>query len=300
MRRILSTFIFMLLSCAVFAQTKAELYDRFSQAVSEHDTTTVVSLISDWARLYPGDAELFSLRANYYFMDAVSDVITLSDEKPADGRGYYVMEDSLGNTQYMYSDVQTDSLKVGYTKAILADGIAKYPDRIDLRLGKVTVHLKVGENASAVKEACSMVEHSVVNDNKWLGTLDKPVETDGVSYMRDCIQDYLSQFVDAEDLASAEDMVDVCVRFYPKDPVFLSDKGVMRFYAGDLKSALDWYLSAYSVSPGDMLIVNNIAYTYEKLGDKQNALKYYRILADSNDAEFSENAKAAVQELSAE
>mgnify|MGYP003548906176 CR=1 FL=1 len=36
MRRIFSTFIFMLLSCAVFAQTKAELYDRFSQAVSEH------------------------------------------------------------------------------------------------------------------------------------------------------------------------------------------------------------------------------------------------------------------------
>ena len=121
MRRIFSTFIFMLLSCAVFAQTKAELYDRFSQAVSEHDTTTVVSLISDWERLYPGDAELFSLRANYYFMDAASDVIALSAEKPADGRGYYVMEDSLGNTQYMYSDVQTDSLKVGYTKAILAD-----------------------------------------------------------------------------------------------------------------------------------------------------------------------------------
>lgn len=300
MRRIFSTFIFILLSCAVFAQTKAELYDRFSQAVSEHDTTTVVSLISDWERLYPGDAELFSLRANYYFMDAVSDVITLSDEKPADGRGYYVMEDSLGNTQYMYSDVQTDSLKVGYTKAILTDGITRYPDRIDLRLGKITVHLKVGENVSAVKEVCSMVEHSVVNDNKWLGTLDKPVETDGVSYMRDCIQDYLSQLVDAEDLVSAEDMVDACVRFYPKDPVFLSDKGVMRFYAGDLKSALDWYLSAYSVSPGDMLVVNNIAYTYEKLGDKQNALKYYRILADSNDAEFSENAKAAVQELSAE
>lgn len=300
MRRTFSTFIVMLLSCAVFAQTRAELYDRFSQAVSEHDTTTVVSLISEWERLYPGDAELFSLRANYYFMDAVSDVITLSAEKPADGRGYYVMEDSLGNTQYMYSEVQTDSVRVGCTKAILADGIAKYPDRIDLRLGKITVHFKVGENASAVKEVCSMVEHSVVNDNKWLGTLDKPVETDGVSYMRDCIQDYLSQFVDAEDLASAENMVDACVSFYPKDPVFLSDKGVMRFYAGDLKSALDWYLSAYSVSPGDMLVVNNIAYTYEKLGDKQNALKYYRILADSNDTEFSENAKAAVQELSAE
>ena len=300
MRRTFSIFIFMLLSCAAFAQTRAELYGRFSQAVSEHDTTTVVSLISDWERLYPGDAELFSLRANYYFMDAVSDVIALSAEKPADGRGYYVMEDSLGNTQYMYSEVQTDSIRVGYAKAILADGIAKYPDRIDLRLGKVTLHLKVGENTSAVKEVCSMVEHSVVNDNKWLGTLDEPVETDGVSYMRDCIQDYLSQLVDAEDLVSAEDMVDACVRFYPKDPVFLSDKGVMRFYAGDLKSALDWYLSAYSVSPGDMLIVNNIAYTYEKLGDKQNALKYYRILADSNDAEFSENAKAAVQELSAE
>lgn len=46
-----------------------------------------------------------------------------------------------------------------------------------------------------------------------------------------------------------------------------------------------------------MLIVNNIANIYEKMGDKQNALKYYRIVANSNDAKYVENAKFAIKEL---
>ncbi|MBQ4201277.1 MAG: hypothetical protein II648_03155, partial [Bacteroidales bacterium] len=72
MRRLSISFLIVLLSGVAFAQTKAELYDKFSSSVSQRDSTAIVSLISDWEKLYPGDAELYSVRANYYFMNAIS------------------------------------------------------------------------------------------------------------------------------------------------------------------------------------------------------------------------------------
>ena len=48
-----------------------------------------------------------------------------------------------------------------------------------------------------------------------------------------------------------------------------------------------------------MLVTNNIAHIYEELGDTQNAIKYYRIVANSGDVDYAESAKAELKRLSA-
>ena len=286
--------------CSALAQSREELYNNFKVALSERDSTAILSLISDWEKIYPLDAELYSLKANYYFQNAVDDVVVMSEIEPTDGRYYYVAEDSLGSKLYMYSVLQIDSIKLDSAKEVLAEGISKNPDRIDLRLGKVAMHLYVQENLLAVQEIQSALEHSTKNNNKWNGTLDSPIESNGISYLRDCIQGYLSQLLDANDYVSAEKMIDTCIRLYPNDAIFLTDKGALRSYAGDSETALHWFLKARELTPEDMLIANNIAYLYEKQGDKKNALKYYRIVADGNDESCAEIARTAIQELSAE
>lgn len=298
MNRLLSVFLVLFLISTVFAQTRKEMYDMFDSAASQRDSAAVASLIVEWEKSYPDDAELFSVRANYYYMNAVKEMVALSQEKPTDGREYYVMKDSLGEEVYMYSVSQVDSARVTAAQAILADGIARHPHRIDLRLGKVALHLKMKENALAVQELASALEQSVANQNKWTGALDEPIETEGISYLRDCVQTYFVQLINDGDLATAEKMIDASIRHYPQDAIFLTDKGTARFLSGDLPSALQWCLSAREHASDDVLITNNIANIYEKMGDKQNALKYYRIVADSNSPEYSENAKLAVKELS--
>ena len=49
-----------------------------------------------------------------------------------------------------------------------------------------------------------------------------------------------------------------------------------------------------------MLIATNIAHIYELLGDKQNAVKYYRIVAASDDLEFAGEANDKIRRLTAE
>lgn len=86
MRRLLLVVMTILISFASFAQTRAELYDSYNNAISKKDLASLESLITNWEKLYPNDAELYSVRANYYFQDAVNDVIVMSGTPPTDGR----------------------------------------------------------------------------------------------------------------------------------------------------------------------------------------------------------------------
>lgn len=119
--------------------------------------------------------------------------------------------------------------KVSTAQAILADGITKHPNRLDFRLGKIALHLEMAENTLAVQEITSALEQSITNGNKWCTTLDAPVETDGISFLRECIQTYFMQLISADDLPSAENIVNTCLHFYPQDAIFLTDKGTLRF-----------------------------------------------------------------------
>lgn len=299
MNRLFLTLLALIVTFPAFAQTRNELYDKFDNAVTQRDSATTAAIMTEWGKLYPDDAELFSVRANYYYMNAVEEMVALSKEKPTDGREYYVMEDSLGEEAYMYSEHMVDTAKVSTAQAILADGITKHPNRLDFRLGKIALHLKMAENALAVQEVEAALRRSIVNKNKWYNTLDEPIETDGISYLRGCIQDYFSQLINGNDFAAAERMVETCLRYYPREAVFITNKGTLRYCAGDLRAALGLYLAARDIAPTDMLIANNIANVYVDMGDKENALKYYHIVAGSNDEYYAEKAMQAIKELNA-
>lgn len=94
-------------------------------------------------------------------------------------------------------------------------------------------------------------------------------------------------------------MVETCPRYYPREAVFITNKGTLRHCDGDLRAALGLYLAARDIAPADMLIANNIANVYVDMGDKENALKYYHIVAGSNDEYYAEKAMQAIKELNA-
>ena len=297
-------FISTIIVCSsAYAQSRDALYERFSEIIQQQDTTAIVNLISDWERLYPDDAELYSLRANYAYKSAFHEIVIMSDELPSDVDRYLEitnLEDPSVIEGYMFSRIEVDSLKVAEVASILAEGVMKHPDRIDLRLGKVRAHFDSGDMHEAVDELVSALKYSKVNDNRWLTTLDVPVETDGVSYLRDCIQDCMFELIDADALSEAGSIIDTAVRCYPKDAIFLSDKAVIQYYSGDLKNALKTYLTASKYDPEDMLILNNIAQIYTELGNNKKALHYYRIIAESSDEEYAGRAKQAISEFAPE
>ena len=225
MRRLLLIPLLTLLGCSAFAQPREELYAIFPDATNSADTVSIAAVMADWEKLYPDDAELYSIRANYHYLSSREENIVLAAEVPADGRECMEVMDSLGVKGYMYSEIQIDSAKYSEAIMTLTEGISKHPDRLDLRLGKVTLLLLDNENDLVNEEITSALEQSLKNQNNWCETLDVPVETEGVAYLRDCIQDYFKHFIDNGDFGSAEKMIDACLEAYPVDVVFLNDKG---------------------------------------------------------------------------
>jgi tetratricopeptide (TPR) repeat protein len=81
-----------------------------------------------------------------------------------------------------------------------------------------------------------------------------------------------------------------------------SKRGGERFAAGEFAKALGYYQDALAACPTDDRAEINVARTYEALGNKASAVKYYRKAADSSSATVSdaqEEAKAALERLQA-
>jgi len=81
-----------------------------------------------------------------------------------------------------------------------------------------------------------------------------------------------------------------------------SQRGGQRFSAGDFSKALGYYQDALAACPTDDRALVNVARTYEALGNKVSAIKYYRKAADSSGptvSDASEEARAALERLQA-
>ena len=279
-----------------FSQTRKELYDSLAKSFKDKDTVQRGKIIADWERLYPKDAELYSVYANLYLSKAMKEVVIMSKEKPEDEE-YFVAKDSLGNEIYMYSTVDYDSGMLQKSLSTLEEGIAKFPDRLDFRFGLASVLYDTDNYREMVNVLCNTVERSGANGNKWLWTLDENVD-DGKGEMMETLQGYFNElFNEIGDKVLAETLVNKVLQFYPKDIVFLNDKAIFAYDRGDLDGALKEFLNIHVMAPNDAVVINNIAYLYEKKKDKANALKYYRLLEKTDDENYVRLAKKAIAEL---
>lgn len=76
------------------------------------------------------------------------------------------------------------------------------------------------------------------------------------------------------DLAEAIEMLEYVHNSFVSTTTYGS-LGYMYIHSGNLKRALEYNLEGYEYNPENDIIVDNLAFTYLKLGDYENAEKYY-------------------------
>lgn len=279
-----------------FSQTRKELYDSLSQSFQDKDSVKTAKIIADWERLYPKDAELYSVYANLYLTQAMKEVVIVSKEKPEDEE-YYVGKDSLGNEIYIYSIIDIDEEMVDNAVSKLEEGIAKFPDRLDFRFGLAHILYEMERHQEMVNSLGKTIERSKENGNKWTWTLDEKVD-DGENVMMETLQVYFRDLYNQPDgMALAESYVNKVLQHYPQRIEFLNDKVIFAYDRGDLDGALNECLKIHGMAPDDPVVINNIAYMYEQKKDKANALKFYRLLEKTGDEYYVPLAKKAIAEL---
>lgn len=135
MKKLLSLFILLIVSCLTFAQDFKTQFDQYCQ---EKDTIKQLQILHEWEKTDPNDAELFTSYFNYYYLKSRQEILTISADQPS-GESFSI-EDSLGEeagyigSQIMYLN---EPLEKCFNK--IDEGLLLYPDRLDMRFGKIYV-----------------------------------------------------------------------------------------------------------------------------------------------------------------
>jgi tetratricopeptide (TPR) repeat protein len=226
----------------------------------------------------------------------MTNVVALTTTAPEDNQEALQLMDSTGVVAgYMYDVVSyNDSiLQLGYQK--LDTAIRRFPDRLDLPFGKVAMLFRQQLYAEVMQELRHVLDRSEKNGNRWLWTLNQPVD-DGEYILKESMQDYFAQLFDAGQSDYASQLDEWMLQLYPTDIIFRSNKASLLAIDKRYSEALPIYLSIYEDYPDDIIVASNIAHIYYTLGDKEATLKYYSKLVRCGDSEIEAIAKQRIKE----
>lgn len=290
-------FLLLITSSTSIVNAQNNWYDKYLTCVRDSDVQALKAVIEEWEMAEPESPDVYAAWYNYYIKLAMSNIVTLTTTAPEDDQEAFQLVDSTGVVAgYMYGvESYNDSiLQIAYHK--LDTAIKRFPDRLDLPFGKVTLLFRQNLYSEAMQELRHVLDRSEKNGNKWLWTLNQPVE-DAEDVLKDSMQDFFAQLYDAGQSDYASQLVEWLLQLYPTDIIFRSNKASLLAISERYSEALSIYLSIYKDAPDDIIVASNIAHIYYIMGDKKATLKYYSKLVQCGDSEIEAIAKQRIKEI---
>lgn len=267
------------------------------------DTLAQNKLLKEWEQYSPNDPELYVAYFNFYVNKSRNEVFSLTDTAPQNNEETLVLSDTANKTAgYLYSNAEFDPNILKRGMDYISTGIDKFPDRLDMRFGKIYMLEKIGEYDLFTEEIRKTIDRSVVNSNKWRWSDDKPLDN-GKSTLIETVQGYILQIYNTGDdslLKYMKEISEYMLKHYPDEVYFLSDLSIVYMLSEEYDRALEVLLKANSIVPKDKVVVSNIAHAYKMKGDKKNAIKFYKSALNlvTDDEDWKTEIEKEIKKLS--
>ncbi|MCB9195221.1 MAG: tetratricopeptide repeat protein [Flavobacteriales bacterium] len=296
MKMLYTTIVILFCGASYSAQSH---YDQFLKSFKEGDTTQTLNILEEWESESPEDPELFTSYFNYYFKKSQSSILSLSSQ-PHDGENLVAYSET--DTFYMGDAVMYDeeNLKLAFEK--INKGIELYPNRLDMRFGKLYVFKTVGDWENFTTELKTTIQYSGKNKNQWTWTKNEPKE-DGKDFFLSCIQSYQMDLYNTYNddlLVNMREIAEEVIKIYPEHVESWSNIGITYILSEQFDKALDSFFQAEQLDPEDTIVLNNIAHCYRLKGDKKNSIKYYKKMKEYGDQDTKDYAQKMIDEINAE
>ncbi len=295
MRKTIALFIALVIPGVGFCQN---FYSEFQKNLDSNDTVKQLETLTAWEKVNPGDPELFTCYFNYYFSKSKKEIVILSTQQP-EGPGFE-LKDSLNKTAgYLGSKLNFNSTE--FRKGIdkINKGIELYPNRLDMRFGKIYALGQVKDWSNFTNEIIATIKYSDTNKNEWTWTNNEK-RTDGKAFFLSALQDYQVQLYNTGDdnlLLNMRNIANEVLKYYPDHVESLSDLSLTYLLKGEYDKGIEPLLKAEKLAPKDCIVLSNIAEGYILKGDKKKAVEYYEKVIKYGDAETKANAKEQIREL---
>ena len=293
MNKILGLLIF--ISQIGFGQDYQSDFQKYCQT---SDTINQLKILTEWEKSSPNDSELFTSYFNYYFSKSQKEGITLSKQEPEGKK--LVLKDSLNQvagflgsqTHYDLSEFQKGIDKID-------EGIKTYPNRLDMRFGKIYALGQIKDWEKFTKEIIKTVKYSALNNNEWTWSNNEKYEGDSESFLLS-IQDYQLQLYNMGDddlLINMREIAIEILNHYPNHIESLSNLSITYLLTGEYDKGLIPLLEAEKLNPEDYIVLSNIAQCYKLKGDKTKAIEYYEKTFNFGDEQVKTFARQQIEEL---
>lgn len=272
---------------------------RFQTMASLDDTTGMERLLKEWQASSPKDPELLISRFNYYARKSMRQTIAI-EASPKNKESIAVRDTATGKPLgYMNITVHFDpeTLQKGF--ATIDYGISLYPNRLDMRFGKIFMLGQSENYAAYVKAIVAAIEHDNKIRHQWLWKDGKPLENNEQFFLA-AMHDYSATIYNTNNdklLPYMRQISESVLKYYPNNVESLSNIALTFLINGNTDQALPYLLRAEAASPKDMVILNNIAETYYRKKDKTNAMIYYNKMINMGNAKEADHARKKIAEL---
>jgi tetratricopeptide (TPR) repeat protein len=295
MKKILGTLIAILISQIGFSQDYQSEFQKYCQT---NDTINQLKVLNKWQSEKPNDAELYTNYFNYHFMKSRQEVLAMSTDEP-NGESL-VLKDSLNQTAgFLGSEIhykQTE-LKKGFN--IIDKGIGLYPNRLDMRFGKIYALGEVFDWKNFTSEIIKTVKYSSTNNNAWTWTNNEKYDGGKDEFLLD-IQNYQLQLYNTGNdglLTNMREIANEILKYYPNHIESLSNLSITYLLTGEYDKGIEPLLKAEKLNPKDYIVLANIAQGYKLKGDKKTAIEYYEKTIEFGDEKAKVFAKKQIEEL---
>ena len=284
-----------MLSQIVFSQNYQSEFEKYCQT---NDTINQLKILTQWESENPKDAELYTSYFNYHFMKSRQELLSLSSDQP-NGESL-ALTDSLNQTagflgsQIHYNEFE---LKKGFSK--IDEGIQLYPNRLDMRFGKIYALGEVSDWGNFTSEIIKTIEHSATNANNWTWTNHEKKEGGKKEFLLS-IQTYQLQLYNTGNddlLQNMRAIANEVLKYYPNHVESLSNISITYLLTEDYDKGIEALLKAEKIDPKDYIVLANIAHAYKLKGEKEKSITYYKKVIKFGDEKVKGFAKQQIEEL---
>jgi len=286
----------------MFGQAFGQTFkQQFNELFSKKDTLGQKQLLEKWVKTDDNDPELYVAYFNYFVNKSRKDIVTLG-QNPKGNDFLEVMDKDSSQKEpvaYMYDGVYYDPDILNKGLDFINKGIEKYPNRLDMRFGKIYILGQSGDYENFTTEIIKTIDYSAVNKNQWTWTDSQPLDSPKTFFLSS-LQDYQVQLYNTENdelLDNMKRIAEAVLKYYPDNIESLSNLSIAFLFQKEYDKALEPLLKAEKINPQDFIVLNNIAQAYKLKGDTKNAVKYYELTIRYGDEQAKDYAKEQLEVL---
>ena len=213
----------------------------------------------------------------------------LLDEETSKPAGYLGLEVPDGRAAAIKQSIE-----------ILRQAVAKYPERLDIRVGISQLHAMNEDYEGLLKNYEEILRYAASKDFKGLMVSKGRPAPDPKESLSNDMHHYYAEYsrrTENPDDKLAFRFAETATKYFPKDVRAWNNLCAEYAQQNNYPKAIESLMKAHELDKKDPIVLMNLAHLFVSSKKPKEAIVYYQKVVDLKDPDFSEEAESEIEKL---